>query len=97
MLYSLDAGFRDAVLAPQMCNARLAFLLRRDAIVALLPGASGQRHLRESGLQGPTLMGACILRLTRRGGFALAFDELVLRGLNLRSLAFGSPNADLTH
>ena len=82
MLYSLDAGFRDAVLAPQLFSARLASLLRQDAPVALLLGVSGQRHLRESGLLGPTSIGACLLCLTRHRGFTLAFGELVLRGPN---------------
>ena len=82
MLYSLDAGIRDAVLAPQLFSARLASLLRQNASVALLFGVSEQRHLREDGLLGPTPMGSCLLRLTRRRGLILAFGELVLRGPN---------------
>ena len=65
MLYSLDAGFRDAVLASWFQDSYLASLLRRDVIVVLLIGASGQGRLRESGLLGPTLKGACLLYSTR--------------------------------
>jgi len=84
VLFSLDADFRDAALATRLYDAR--------ASLALLPGA-----LRDSGLPGPTPRGAYFLRLTRRRSFALAFGKLVPRGLNLRSRALGSPNADLTH
>ena len=94
MPYSLDAGFRDAVLAPQLFSARLASLLRQDAPVALLIGASEQRRLRESGLLGPTPRGARFLCLMRRVSFALASGEWSFRGANLGSLAFGPPNAD---
>ena len=42
VLYSLDAGIRDAVLAPQLFSARLASLLRQNAPVALLFGVSSR-------------------------------------------------------
>ena len=74
-LYSLDARLRDAVLASRFQDARLASLLRRDATVALLLDASGQRRLRESGLLGPAPKGACLLYSPRRAGFALASRE----------------------
>ena len=77
--------------------ARLASLLRRDAVLALLSAALEQRNLGDSGLLGPTPGGACVLRLMRRRSFALAFGKLVFGRHNLRSLAFGSPNADLSH
>ena len=74
-LYSWDAGFRDAALASWLQDARLASLLRRDATVALLLGASGQGRLKESGLLGPTPKGAYLLYLTRRASFALTSGE----------------------
>ena len=48
-VYSQDAGFRDAVLASWLQDARLTSLLRRDATLALLVVASGQRRLRDTG------------------------------------------------
>ena len=70
-LYSWDAGFRDAVLASWLQDTRLASLLIRDATIALLIIASGQRRLRDAGLLGPTPSGVCHLYSTRRARFAL--------------------------
>ena len=54
MLFSLDADFRDAALMTRLYDAR--------ASLALLPDAFRQSCLRESGLLGPTPMGAYFLR-----------------------------------
>jgi len=97
VLRCLYAGFRNAAVALQLRYARLASLLIRDATFALLSAALGQRDLGERGLLGPSPRGASFLRLMRRTSFALAFGKLFFRGLNLGSLAFGSPNADLLH
>ena len=87
-------GFRDAVLASWLQDARLAPLLIRDATIASLIIASGQRRLRDTGLLGPTPRGACLLHLTRCASFALAYWEWGFRGANWVSLTFGLPNAD---
>ena len=100
-LYCWDAGFSDAgrmnaAFASRVQDARLASLLRRDATIALLIIASGQRRLRDAGLLGPSPKGACLLHLTRCASFALAYGEWGFRGADLVSLTFGLPNADFT-
>ena len=70
-LHYWDAGFSDAgrmnaALVSRLQDARLASLLRRDAAIAFLIIASGQRRLRDAGLLGPTPRGARFLYLMRR-------------------------------